>query len=120
MRQTTYKDDLGRKWAVLLPDGVPDEAAAQGIPIGPPPLDSLGLSLDVEVRLHNQLFERRLFTNRDALARRTDVLGAVQAAFKMSMQAVLLVYSEAEEVKEPVIASPPPTRRRKKEAITTL
>ena len=107
MRQTSYTDEEGRQWAVQLPDGIPDSDATLGIPLGPPSLAPLGLPLDVEVRIHNQLFGRRLFTLRDVKARRMDILGALQAALKVDIVAIAHLYRESAEVP----AQPEPTKQ---------
>ena len=93
MRETSYTDDEGRTWAVQLPDGAPESDAVLGLPLGPPSLESLGLPLDVEVRLHNQLFARRLFTRRDVKARRMDIFGALQAALRVDSTAIVMLYA---------------------------
>jgi len=94
MRQVSYEDIKGRLWMVSLPDGMPDNDASMGIPIGPPSLEPLGLPEEVEVRIHNQLFHRRLFTLRDIKMRRRDVFGALQAALKVDTQSIVNLYME--------------------------
>ena len=109
MREASYTDDEGRQWAVQLPDGVPESDAEMGIPLGPPSLAPLGLPLEFEVKLHNQLFGRRLFTHRDVKARRMDILGALQAALKVDIVAIAHLY--ANTVPEAVSAQPKPTEK---------
>ena len=94
MRETTFTDNMGRKWLVTLPDDAPDVAASMGPRIGPPPLDELGLPTDIEVRLHNQLHDRGLFTLRDALKRRIEVFAALQAAFRVETEAIISLYRQ--------------------------
>lgn len=94
MRQASYEDALGRKIAVLLPEGAPDVDAPMGLRLGPPSLESLDLPEEVEVRLHNQLFERRLFTQADVRARRQDIFGALQATFKVDIARIAALYTE--------------------------
>ena len=106
MREASYTDDEGRRWVVRLPDGAPDSDAPLGIPLGPPSLESLGLPLEFEVRLHNQLCARRLFTFRDMKTRRTEILGALQAAFKVDIVAIAALY----RVEEPPAVLAKPTR----------
>ncbi len=91
MIQTSYQDDEGRWWAVLVPQGQEDEAH-MGIPLGPPDLSSLGLPLEVEVRLHNQLFNRGLFTLRDVRRGPRDIFAAIQAAYRADVAAVTGLY----------------------------
>jgi len=92
LRETTYVDNEGRQWAVLLPEEVPDSLAVQGVPIGPPSLSALNLPIDIEVRLHNQLFARHLLTEREVRARPEDVMGALMAALKVDKQKLIAVY----------------------------
>ena len=97
MRETSYTDSKGRHQAVSLPEGLPDSAASLGLPVGPPCLESLGLPQEVEVRLHNQLFARRIFTAREAQARRQDVFAALQASYKVDAQRIIQVYLDIEK-----------------------
>lgn len=86
MREVTYTDREGRRWKRLLPDDEPDERARLGIPVGPPPLDRLNLPLDIEIRLHNELHDRGLFTDRDLRGRIDQLRDAVQAAIRIDAQ----------------------------------
>ncbi len=125
MKQTSYVDEEGRHHAVMLPDGVGEEDASQGLPLGPPSLAPLGLPEDVEIRLHNQLFSRRIFTSKDVRKRRIDVFGALQAAFKVDTEKIIQIYL-AQEVKssarrpgfkplpEPPVAVKPKRRTRRR------
>jgi hypothetical protein len=94
LREASWEDTEGRKWAVLLPESALDSEAALGIPVGPPSLESLALPIEVEVRLHNQLFDRRLLTTRDVKNRPADVMGALLAALKVDKQRLIAVYSD--------------------------
>lgn len=92
MKQVSYTDAEGRKWATLIPDDADDSRAEEGIPLGPPPLDSLELPPAVALRLHNELFARALFTERDVLLRTEDVASAVRSALKLSVSEVIDAY----------------------------
>lgn len=92
MREVTYTDFDGRKWRRLLPEGVPDEEASSGVPAGPPPLMSLNLPLDLEVRLHNELFHRGLLTAADINGKRVEVRSALMAALRLDVEAISAVY----------------------------
>lgn len=94
LRQATWTDADGRRWRVYLPDGVPEADAVKGIPIGPPPLESLGLPRAQEVRLHNQLYDRQLFTAQDVKRRRQEVMGAILATFKVDAGRVISLYAD--------------------------
>lgn len=92
MRFATWQDPEGRRWRTLVPEGAPDADASLGIPAGPPDLSSLGLPEDIEVRLHNALFERRLFDWTDVRKHGGDVTVAMQSALKLDVQRILLLY----------------------------
>lgn len=94
MREVSYEDTEGRRWMVLLPAGVPDSQAHYGLPVGPPPVDALGLPPDIAVRLHNQLFERRIFTARQARADVPGLLAAIRSALRLSAEGVIALYEQ--------------------------
>lgn len=93
-RVTSFTDVDGRKWAVTLPDDAPDSDAPLGLLLGPPSLETLGLPLEAEVRLHNELFARRLWTLADVTRRRMDILGALQSAFKVDIGKIVELYTK--------------------------
>lgn len=93
MRETTYTDPEGRHWWVQLPDGVPDAEAYKGIPLGPPALDPLGLPIDFAVRLHNELYHRRIFTERDAIRGQEDLAGAIRTALRVDVARLAALYA---------------------------
>lgn len=96
MRQSSYTDVAGRRWAVLLPDGVPDSDARLGLHLGPPPLDALNLPQETEVRLHNQLFARSIFSFNDAKHRRDELFAAIQAAYAVDSDRLIeLLYTHS-------------------------
>lgn len=75
-----------------MPQGVPAAKASVGVPIGPPSLDALGLPKEIEIRLHNQLYEREIFTEKDARQRMRDVHSALMAALGVDVHRILAVY----------------------------
>lgn len=89
MDEVVYTDELGRKFKVVVPQGGDPEF---GVVIGPPYLDGLELPDSVMVRLHNELFYRRLFTLADVRRRPIDVDGALRAALKLDVQKILEAY----------------------------
>lgn len=93
MREASYTDLQGRQWAVLVPDDVPDSEAYRGLPLGPPPLESLGLPATIEIRLHNELYARRLFTEHDARARVHEISAAISAACRLDAMTVQALFS---------------------------
>lgn len=86
LKEVSYRDSEGRNWKVLLPENVSEAEASRGIPVGPPSLAPLKLPLDVEVRLHNELYARQLFIQEDYQNRRQHVMGALMAALRLDVQ----------------------------------
>ena len=96
MRKVDYQDSKGRMTQRLVPDDAPDANARYGIVVGPPDLDSLGLPQEVEIRLHNELFNRGLLTLDDVRKRRPEIMAAVQAALKVDAESVMAAYAVKE------------------------
>lgn len=94
MKEVDYTDTDGRKWRVRVPDDCPVDRYSEGIPVGPPALAALGLPLELEIRLHNELHARKLFTTRDAMRRPQEVTAALQAALKVNMQRLQSLYRD--------------------------
>lgn len=94
MKEVDYTDEAGRIWRVRVPDECPSDRYDAGIPVGPPALDPLGLPLDTEVRLHNELHRRRILTLRDVLRRPQEVQAALQATFKLDVQRIQMLYRD--------------------------
>lgn len=92
LQRITYTDESGRKKVVLLPEESKDSDPSIGIPIGPPSFEDLGLPLETEVRLSNELFHRGILTAQDALKHRDELLRAVQAALRVDAENLLGVY----------------------------
>lgn len=97
MRHVVYTDSAGRRTLVWLPDAAPDADAAMGIVVGPPSLERLGLPLGTDVRLHNELFARGLFTKRDVDNNRRDVISALMAALKVDAEMIAQCYVDSGE-----------------------
>lgn len=89
LRQVEYTDADGRKSLRLIPRDAPDEDAAFGILVGPPPLTGLGLPLELEVRLSNELYARGLLTERDLRKRRQDGAAAMMAACRLDIDRII-------------------------------
>jgi len=89
MTETVHIDSWGRKFAVYVSEGMDPSC---GHLIGPMPLDSLELPMDVMIRLHNELYERRLLTESDVLQRPQDVAGALAAAYQVDVQTIQGLY----------------------------
>lgn len=92
LKLANYKDEEGRLKTVLLPEEEPDANAYMGVPVGPPDLSQLGLSPETEVRLNNELFHRGVITGQDALRKRSDIVGAIQAALKLDAEKIVVLY----------------------------
>lgn len=113
LRSVEYQDPDGRLWLRGLPEGVPSSQAEIGIPIGPPPLDGLELPKEIEVRLHNQLYARQIFTENDARSHLLDLQSALVAALRVDVNRLLAVYqghgavtdSDSDSTPEPVKAN---------------
>jgi hypothetical protein len=96
-RVTTYIDPDGRKYKVLLPATAPESHARMGVRMGPPPLDGLGLSSEMSVRVHNELFGLGILTYEDVKRRGLGtVTQAIQSALKVDAQAVATLYYQKE------------------------
>ena len=93
MRETTYESADGRKWVVLLPLEAPESQASMGAIVGPPDLSPLGLPDEVAVRLHNELFNRKLITVNDLRHRMPELTAALQLAFRADAQALHALYA---------------------------
>jgi hypothetical protein len=91
----TWEDKKGRQHLRAIPNGVPDSQAEIGIPIGPPPLDKLGLPEEIEIRLHNQLYARQIFTSADARGRVQEIQSALMAALRVDVNRILAIYEGA-------------------------
>lgn len=93
MKAVTYIDDKGRKWRRWLPEKESEDRAYMGVPAGPVSLDkyaeSVGMPEDIQTRLHNELFDREIFTKYDAVKRRNEVINAFTAVFKLDAQAII-------------------------------
>lgn len=80
MKNVEYVDPKGCKYLVTLPDDAPDEHAPFGIRIGPPDLAELGLPIELEVRLNNLLYARKLLTRADVRRRKQELFAVWQSA----------------------------------------
>lgn len=89
--QVSYEDPDGRQLVVLVPKGR-EGSPELGIPVGPPDLASLDLPLATEVRLNNQLFQRRLLTLADVRRHTDQVTAAIQATLKVDVASVTALY----------------------------
>lgn len=93
MVKVEYEDIEGRKFLVHVPEGG-ESMAEQGIPIGPPDLSILGMPLEYEIALNNQLFDRKLFTWADVRLRPDEIKAALKAVLKVDVQRIMNLYKE--------------------------
>lgn len=85
----------GKKYRVIVPEGAPQDTWAYGVIVGPPDLGSLGLPIEVERRLHNELHARGLITAVNVRKNMQLLQGALQAALRVDAQLILQAYEEA-------------------------
>ena len=88
-----YKDEEGRKFLVELPEEHQDMPES-GVRIGPPELDELGLPIEYEVKLNNQLYNRKLFKLADVRQRPEDIGAALKAVFHIDVLKIRSLYKE--------------------------
>ena len=93
LRFAMWTDADGRQWRTAIPESAADHEAKRGVPAGPPSLEPLGLPLDVEIRLHNELVARRIFTYDDARRKRADVQNALSSALKADTSRIIDLYA---------------------------
>lgn len=92
LRRVSYEDVEGRLKVSLLPSKALDIEAPNGIPVGPPNLEDLGLPKDIEIRLNNELFHRGILTAQDAIKRRSEVQNALMASLKVDAGKIVDIY----------------------------
>jgi hypothetical protein len=81
-----------KKYKATVPDDAPKNLWNAGIIIGPPDLSGLELPPIIEVRLHNELFNRGLITELDVRKRASEVFAALQSALRVDSTRVLEAY----------------------------
>jgi len=112
LRQVEYVDGSGRRWLRGVPEHLSDAHASSGVPLGPPPLDDLGLPKEVLIRLHNELFARRILTANDARQRPQEIISALSAAFRVDAVRIVNVYQGVGTVNgKPVPVTVEPKRK---------
>ena len=91
-----YKDEEGRKFLVELPEEHQDMPES-GVVIGPPDLSELALPIEYEVKLNNQLFDRKLFNLVDVRRRPVEIDAALKAIFRIDVLKIRSLYKEAKQ-----------------------
>jgi len=98
MIEVEYMDDRGRKFAVKVDNAEAEEMYKYGIPVGPPDIvDGLGLPEEIATRLHNELFQRKLWTEKDVSRNPKAVFAALQAALRVNQQKIMTAYHDYEK-----------------------
>lgn len=93
LQRVIHIDESGRKKYVLLPEGVSENEADKGIPVGPPDFTELGLPEELEVRLNNELFNRGIIEVKDALRGRDQIQAALMSVLKVDAGRVVEAYT---------------------------
>lgn len=101
MKRVTYEDKKGRKYLAEVENGAPEEEYYLFPKIGPPEgvVDLLELPEPFATRLHNLLYDRKLWSTQEIRKQPKALLGALQAALKIDVQTLHSAYVEYE--KEP-------------------
>jgi hypothetical protein len=71
-----------------------EQEASIGIVVGPPDTSSLGLPDSIDIKLHNELFNRGLLTWNDVRLRPQEVLSALQSVLKIDSSKIMALYRE--------------------------
>jgi len=96
MNRVEHTDDRGRKYLMMMPDGLEDYDA--GTVLGPPDVvDLLELPESVATKLHNELFRRKLFTYKDVSKRPGEIQGALQKVLRLDTATLLTAYHQYEK-----------------------
>ena len=86
----------GKKYLVSLPEGA--DNVDLGIDLGPPNFTgSLDLPEPFATKLHNQMYDRGLFTLDDLRRRPREVQAALQSALRLDAATIVNAYAEAEK-----------------------
>lgn len=88
MRRVIYTDRRGYKRVALVRDTDPDEAAAQGLPLGPPNLDELDFE-EVKKEINDALVRENVLSIRDLPRSPNAVTKAVRDAMVHRVVALL-------------------------------
>ena len=99
MKEVEYKDKRGRKFLVRMPDDGNEKEAHMYPVVGPQiDVDSLKIPKALATKLHNQLYERKLFTASDVQKRFDELKAAWQAVLNCDVQAIHAAYQQEESV----------------------
>lgn len=95
MVRTTYEDEDGWRWIVLVPAGR-EEDAAYGVVLGPPDVRAALPDLPDAIarRLHDELLARELLTANDLRGRGPELQAALQAALRLDVAALQAAFHQ--------------------------
>lgn len=93
MKQLLYIDKEGYKWISQLPDTASIDEISQGVLIGPP--EFRNYQKEFAIKLHNELFDRGIYTYLQAKANRQGIMQAIQSVLKFSAIAIEGEYKDA-------------------------
>lgn len=82
-----YTDSIGRKFEVEAPEDFDGDLKYANI-IGPPLLENLQLPVQLEVRLHNELYARGILTKADARKRRNEIVSILQRVLAIDVDRI--------------------------------
>jgi hypothetical protein len=83
----------GRKVKAFVPDNAEEYEYSRGVVIGPPDLSSLGLPIEIETRLNDELYARGLIGINDVRKNRQEVLYALQTALAVTVERIMECYN---------------------------
>lgn len=89
--EVEHVDDEGFKWRVKIP-GFDMAHPERGIVIGPPDFSFLDLPSETHKRLHNAMYDRKLFTLHDLRGRGQDIFAALQSAYRVDVARITEAY----------------------------
>lgn len=98
----------GRPYRVIVPDDAAEYEWPKGVVVGPADLSPLELPLEVEERLHNELFARRIITAADCTKKRGEIVAAIMATLSLDAERVYECYMGILVPPEPAPIGAPP------------
>jgi hypothetical protein len=102
MKKVEYIDHKGRKYLRLVDNDESEEMFQYGINVGPPEdiTDGLGMTDELATELHNQLYQRGLWSIKEINQNPKFVFAALQATFRINQQMIVNAYLKYEQEPE--------------------
>ena len=95
MNRVEHTDENGRMYLVMVGD---DGNISSGTIIGPPDVvDLLELPEETAIRLHNELFRRKLFSYKDVSKHPLEIQGALQKVLRLDAATITTAYHQFEK-----------------------